>query len=283
MKQSEAERLANNLVSKFGLLVKASTKMTQDGQIIIIEPEGIHPNEGFQVSIHIGWRSLFFELLLGKFAADLLEQMENSSIEKKQIFSNIAEQILNEKGVISFNINNESTNPLKPEEWGSNWKVITFSLKKSPLEINTEDHTLTEKLINTWAERFFGCIIALSPLIENEDNNEVMGLPEGALKKVLVNRYERSKYNRTICINFHGYNCKVCNIKFSEVYGNIGNSFIHIHHVLPVSQLGLNYIINPIKDLIPVCPNCHAMLHRKEPPYTVNELKKLIASFKNEF
>ncbi len=282
MEQIELERLANNLVSKFGLPIKASHKSSPDGEIIIIEPEGIHPNEGFQVHIKIGWRSLFFELSLGKFAADLLEQMEKSSLEKKHIFSNVAEQILNEKGVIILNINNESANPLKPEEWGSNWKIMSFSLKKSPIEINTDDLALTGRLINIWTERFFGCIIAISPLVETEENNEVLGLPEGALKKVLVNRYERSQYNRTLCINFHGYNCKVCNLNFSEKYGDIGNNYIHVHHVISVSQLGTNYIVNPIKDLIPVCPNCHAMLHRKDPPYKINELKSLIASFKNE-
>ena len=91
----------------------------------------------------------------------------------------------------------------------------------------------------------------------------MVGLPEGALTKVLINRYERNRYNRTICINFHGCSCKVCGISFKDVYGELGDGFIHVHHIIPVSQLEHGYIINPINDLIPVCPNCHAMLHER--------------------
>ena len=41
------------------------------------------------------------------------------------------------------------------------------------------------------------------------------------------------------------------------------------------TSIGKEYELNPTKDLIPVCPNCHAMLHRKDPPYDVNDLKEL--------
>lgn len=34
--------------------------------------------------------------------------------------------------------------------------------------------------------------------------------------------------------------------------------------------------IDPISDLRPVCPNCHAMLHKKNPPYTIDELREII-------
>jgi len=117
---------------------------------------------------------------------------------------------------------------------------------------------------------------ALIPLEQIEENNEVVGFHEGAVKKELVNKYERSRYNRSICINFHGCGCKVCGFDFKERYGNIGAGFIHVHHVAPISQLGADYLINPVDDLIPVCPNCHSMLHKKNPPYTIDELKRLL-------
>lgn len=60
-----------------------------------------------------------------------------------------------------------------------------------------------------------------------------------------------------------------------KVYGEIGRGFIHVHHKVPLSSIGKEYELDPIKDLVPVCPNCHAMLHRKEPPYDVNDLKEL--------
>jgi len=108
--------------------------------------------------------------------------------------------------------------------------------------------------------------------------NEEMEQYEGAKKTVLVNKYERSSKARENAVRHHGLICQVCETNFEEKYGIIGKDFIHIHHLIPVNEIGKNYKINYKKDLIPVCPNCHAMLHRKfngqEP--TVEELKKMI-------
>ena len=110
------------------------------------------------------------------------------------------------------------------------------------------------------------------------------GYFEGALKKVFVNRYERNRDAREKCIAAHGnnYKCAVCGLDFEEMYGEIGRGFIHVHHIVPISSIGAEYQIDPAKDLIPVCPNCHAMLHRREPPYDVEDLKKMIGKDYNE-
>ncbi|EKO3559062.1 HNH endonuclease [Vibrio metschnikovii] len=97
---------------------------------------------------------------------------------------------------------------------------------------------------------------------------------EGLVQKVVVNKYERDSTARTACIKHHGVKCLVCDFDFFKTYGNVGKGFIHVHHVTPISSIGSRYKVNPILDLIPVCPNCHAMLHAKNPPYTVSELKE---------
>lgn len=99
---------------------------------------------------------------------------------------------------------------------------------------------------------------------------------EGARKEVLVNVYERNKEARKECINYYGCKCTVCDYDFKKVYGKIGEGFIHVHHLKLLSEINEGYKIDPIKDLKPVCPNCHAMLHRKVPPYTIDELKSII-------
>ncbi|HEK2705573.1 TPA: HNH endonuclease [Pseudomonas aeruginosa] len=63
---------------------------------------------------------------------------------------------------------------------------------------------------------------------------------------------------------------------FGERFGELGRGFIHVHHVVPVSEIGESYEVDPIKDLIPLCPNCHAMIHRRNPPLSVDELKGLM-------
>ena len=85
---------------------------------------------------------------------------------------------------------------------------------------------------------------------------------EGAIKKIYVNHYERDKDAREKSIKAKGCRCAVCGIDFEKTYGDIGKGFIHVHHIVPISTIGKEYKIDPVKDLVPVCPNCHAMLHR---------------------
>lgn len=99
---------------------------------------------------------------------------------------------------------------------------------------------------------------------------------EGACRKITVNAYERDTKARKACIKHYGYRCAACNLDFAERYGALGKNFIHVHHIVPLANIGKKYTVNPVKDLIPVCPNCHAMLHRTKEVLTIDELKKRV-------
>lgn len=103
-------------------------------------------------------------------------------------------------------------------------------------------------------------------------------LYEGAVKEVKVNAYERNIRARNKCIEHFGLDCIICGFNFEEVYGELGEGFIHVHHLIPLSELGKNYKVDPKKDLVPVCPNCHTMLHRKHEGslVSINELKLMM-------
>jgi len=101
-------------------------------------------------------------------------------------------------------------------------------------------------------------------------------LMEGIKKNIIVNAYERNTKARELCIQYFGLSCSVCEINFETFYGKIGINYIHVHHLVPISTMGDSYQIDPIKDLRPVCPNCHAMLHKKNPPLTIEELKNIL-------
>ena len=106
-------------------------------------------------------------------------------------------------------------------------------------------------------------------------NRSVHGI-EGQRKTVLVNRYERDPKLRSEAIRIHGSKCMICGFDFERTYGDLGANFCHIHHLSPLSEIGKAQAIDPKKDLIPVCPNCHAMLHRKKPAYTPKQLQGLL-------
>jgi len=98
--------------------------------------------------------------------------------------------------------------------------------------------------------------------------------PEGAKESVLVNKYERNPKNRKQCLDHFGTKCMICGFDFAEKYGEEFYGIIHVHHIIQISTFSAEREIDPIKDLIPVCPNCHAALHSKSDCYTPEELMK---------
>lgn len=102
-------------------------------------------------------------------------------------------------------------------------------------------------------------------------------LLEGGVKQVSMNRYERNPEARRRCIAKYGTACHVCGMNFRDEYGPIGEGFIHVHHVIPLSSHKTRHAVDDA-NLIPVCPNCHAMLHKGN--VSVEELQKIIQHHK---
>lgn len=105
---------------------------------------------------------------------------------------------------------------------------------------------------------------------------------EGIVREVTVNAVERSARARKECIEHYGPVCQACDLRFAEMYGELGRDFIHVHHIVPLSKLKGEYVVDPIADLRPVCPNCHAMIHATDPPLAVEALKGLIERNKGQ-
>jgi predicted HNH restriction endonuclease len=110
--------------------------------------------------------------------------------------------------------------------------------------------------------------------IEEEEGER---LPEGAVIERLVNAYERNPLARQQCINKYGTNCYVCGFSFGAIYGEAMDGFIHVHHLRQLSEVGRDYKVDPIADLRPVCPNCHATIHRhRRQPYSIEEVRAFL-------
>lgn len=116
----------------------------------------------------------------------------------------------------------------------------------------------------------------LPPLKIPEEVENQQGLFEGATKQITVNAYERNPIARQKCLAYYGPICSVCGFNFSMKYGEIGNGYIHVHHLISLSKVGKEYQVDPVNDLRPVCPNCHAMLHKTEPAMSIDALKDLL-------
>lgn len=103
---------------------------------------------------------------------------------------------------------------------------------------------------------------------------------EGSVRQVLTKYYERNSKARQKCIDRYGTSCSVCDFNFGKSFGELGEGFIHVHHLRPIFEIAEEYEVDPIKDLRPVCPNCHAMIHRSSSPLSIEELKSRLIRFK---
>jgi hypothetical protein len=96
---------------------------------------------------------------------------------------------------------------------------------------------------------------------------------EGAKTTISVNRYERNPAARLKCLRHHGYRCKICDWSGLGTYGVEAARLIHVHHLRALGEIGASYQLDPIRDLCPVCPNCHAFIHLFTPVLSIEEAK----------
>jgi len=101
-------------------------------------------------------------------------------------------------------------------------------------------------------------------------------ISEGATRTVQVNAYERNPEARRRCIEAHGTSCVVCEFSFGHAYGDFARDFIHVHHLNPLAVQKGEHEVDPIRDLRPVCPNCHAVIHMRNGCLSIEEAKAML-------
>ena len=100
-------------------------------------------------------------------------------------------------------------------------------------------------------------------------------LTEGTSFSIIVTAYERNPIARQRCIQHYGCACVICGFSFASEFGEAASGYIHVHHIELVSSRGGTHEVDPIKDLRPVCPNCHAVIHLRQRPYSIAEVKRM--------
>ncbi|EGA72292.1 HNH endonuclease [Vibrio sinaloensis DSM 21326] len=101
-------------------------------------------------------------------------------------------------------------------------------------------------------------------------------LKEGARFSVISTAIERNPAARKKCIEHYGYTCAACDINMESKYGRIGKNFIHVHHRIDLASIQGIHRVDPLRDLIPLCPNCHAMIHKEKPAMPLEKLRAIL-------
>lgn len=274
----DVSSLADYVTEETGLAFTASSGLdAEKNRWVLLEPEGHQGPHSFAVRITLHWRRIEFAFEPGKFAGELLRSMAAADADGRAIFATVLGDSMNAGATVSFRVNGSELPVFADADWPDEWSRLSLNLSRGNLELGADDGQYDDEIIRAWTARFMAAVIALLPLEEADTGEpDVGGYPEGALMRIEVNRYERDRRNRSAALAIHGRACKGCGMSFEERYGAIATGFIEVHHVTPVSQLTTGYIIDPANDLIPLCPNCHAVVHRKSPPLSVSELTSLV-------
>jgi 5-methylcytosine-specific restriction enzyme A len=260
---SDASEVANRLTRLLGLDVQGEAASEKVGNVYVFRMSELKAPNGFEVRLVLGWRSIEVELRPDTFAREVFEAMSAADIEKRATSAGFNRSMVSRGGIVSLAFDGLPVSATVPHAWPQRWRQVAWSVRKAPVAFATGGE---RDVVNEWSHAFLSAVVALLPV-------EAAGEEEGGLHRVEVNRYERSRLNRTACIAARGTRCYVCEMAFGEVYGALGEAYIEVHHVEPVSSLPPGTPIDPTSELVPVCANCHAMLHRTSPPVMPDVLR----------
>lgn len=273
------------LAQETGLAFKdAATARTYHNELkegsntVELVPDGVSPSNSFRLTAQFGWRHLEVDFRPGNFAGNLIREMGTAGSLNRRLFVDGVQRCVHEGATIHLLINDSPRSYDDGSIWEIPWNNFEFGIRKGQLDLDTNDTAQMQALVNFWMTLL---ITSILPLLTTEHLNDeynepsVSGYPEGALLRTWVNKFERDPRNRAAALAIHGRTCVVCERDLAERYGPIGSGFVEVHHITPVSEVGHDYIVDPRTDLVPLCPNCHAIAHRKNPPFSIHELRAL--------
>lgn len=272
--QAAANHRAQLLSARFGVHFIGELKRDLKGSHEAIRAADIDAPNGFSVLMTAGWRSVEASFLPDTYAGRLIRTMGNASSEAKSQFSQLCNIFADRGNRLQIRVNDAITDPnLLPSGIWNKFELVVRRMTDATDDSGPIFFQQAEEVTATC----MALALSLIPLEETADSSTTCtesGLPEGAKTRIEVNRYERSPINRAACIAIYGARCYVCTLDFAEMYGDIGEGFIEVHHRVPISKMAGEYVVDPRRDLIPLCSNCHSMVHRHDPPMSVDELKQ---------
>lgn len=270
----DPQQFARLVTAETGLSLEGSRGRHGQQEQIELIPAGHKFSQTFRICSRLGWRSVEVSFEPGAYAGDLLAAMREAPLESRKICDSVFAASIADGAEIRLTLDGVPSALPGVNLWNAKWKVFSAQLSRGQLDINAGDAQADMQQLVKWTGRLAAALFALMPLeVEEEPDGQLAGYPEGAKTTVKVNRYERDRRNRAAALAIHGYRCKGCDHLMSDEYGDIATTLIEVHHITPVHALGSGYMINPAVDLIPLCPNCHAVAHTRNPPLDIDEIK----------
>ena len=270
-----AQGIRRNLEMEFDIPFVVQSTFDNGEPAFIISPKNSN-KELF--AIRVCFRNqirIYMDVVPQKYSAEFIRSMSRQPAENRARFFGYAQMLTDKGAKVEISVNGSQLEIGNLNAWPAEWRDFRVHVTKMPIVEEKElDYGAAAY---KWGSLLVGMVLSLTDIVPVKDElNRAEGYAEGESHRTEINRYERNPLNRKLCLAVKGYDCTICGMNFERIYGELGHHFIHVHHVVPVSKMGAGYVIDPIKDLIPVCPNCHAMLHRSNPPLSPDALKAMI-------
>jgi 5-methylcytosine-specific restriction protein A len=271
--------LRKQLENRFAIALSSGIDEFDGGSFSVIRPSDLEVGNGFSIVVARTHRRLEASFKADNFSAKLLRSMAETDGHSKKTFQLLLDQARLQGLTVYLAVNGVTVDSLPNS--GEAWRKFELDVTSRLASSNPSVQLVSEQALVTSS----ACLsMAMSLLSVEETIGDatafISGMPEGALMAVKVNRYERSPANRAACIAHFGLICQACGFDFQKVYGELGEGFVEVHHRIPVSMMGPDYFVNPLSDLVPLCSNCHSMVHKCDPPLRIEVLSELISQRK---
>lgn len=267
--------LVRKLESRFQLSLRSQKETVDGGEFDTLRLSSLEQGNSFAILLSRTHRQFEASFRADNFAGAMLRAMSEASPAEKAFFQNI--RIGAEAGGSKVHVAVNGDSEIDCLNLRDIWSKVEIDVSKriatgcQPSVLASTALQLTSTCLSLVLSLMGAGDVELA-----EPDHATAGLPEGAKLRVEVNKYERSPVNRAACIEHFGLKCQCCGFDFQESYGELGDGYIEVHHRTPVSRLGPNYVVDPASDLVPLCSNCHAVVHRTDPPVTVEALKSIV-------
>ncbi len=99
---------------------------------------------------------------------------------------------------------------------------------------------------------------------------------EGHMRLVLHLQRERSQtLVRKKKMLAASLGCEICGFSFALAYGEAAADYCEVHHLVPLSEV-VESAKTRMLDLAILCANCHRVVHLRNPPYTLEEVRAML-------
>lgn len=277
MDKKGLQAVLDNVAATTAIEMSAAADFKAKTQPIRIQMSGANDFDGFYLSAHRGPMSWILELSWGDFARELINLTASNLYSHFDLIAMELKRI-EHKG-ISF-----ETNLSAFKEFDSALTPPVFALKVFMTDGQDQYKISPESEIKALTSLLSESVCLIDGILRGfsaEVEPRILGDFEGERSWSECVKYERSSWNRQRCLDFYGFVCAACELSPEQKYGPEGRKIIHVHHRMPVSQMSGPGRLNPIKDLVPLCPNCHNFAHKRNPPIPIEEIKSILGLDEN--